>query len=90
MNATVAADQYKKQCYIDETSSSTPYASYPQRQLDVKKRDDVCPFDVSQNCITTNSTRFTMDTEYIDSSISLCINAKLEDGILFRKLALFS
>lgn len=86
INATVAADQYVKQCYIDEPSSSAPCAFYPQRRLDVKKRDDVCPFDVSQNCIGTNSTPFTMDTEFIDSSISLGINAKLEDRILFRKL----
>lgn len=86
INATIAADQYVKQCYIDKPSSSAPCAFYPQRRLDVKKRDDVCPFDVSQNCIGTNSTPFTMDTEYIDSSISLGINAKLEDRVLFRKL----
>ena len=85
-NATVAADQYVKQCYLDEPSATAPCAFYPQRRLDIKKSDGQCPFDVSQNCITTNSTPFTMDTEYIDSSDSLGMNAKPEDRILFRKL----
>lgn len=85
-NQTLAGDQYVKQCYTDTPSSSASCAYFPQKRLEFNQSDAECPFDISNNCITANSTPIAMDSNYIDTSENLGVNADFKDRIYFRKL----
>ena len=81
LSQTIQAETYVTQCY--GSSSSGACNVFAKKNLAYNTSDEVCPFESSDICISTNSTPIRLDSGLINSHNDLGINAlpKIESHI---------
>ena len=83
-NYTTAADEYVRQCYVDDVLPTSSCSYLPQRRINFTEGVAACPFLGDGTCLQSTSP-YTLDSQYIDSSDDLGINAPIQDRFYFRK-----
>jgi hypothetical protein len=83
-NYTVRADEYARQCYIDNVDPTSSCSYFTQRRIDVQSASAACPFAGDHTCLAESSP-YRLAATLIDSSEMLGINAPEHDRVFLTK-----